>query len=98
MIAPEIIARWREDVAPWKFPFMVEHDLILTRVLIELYSHPKIAQSLAFRGGTALNKLYIKPPVRYSEDIDLVQIPAEPIGKTLDLIRSSLSEASLLVS
>ena len=45
---------------------------------------------LIFRGGTALNKLYINPPARYSEDIDLVQIKSEPIGKTIDAIRSVL--------
>ena len=43
---------------------------------------------MAFRGGTALNKLFFNPPSRYSEDIDLVQITPEPIGHTLDLIRS----------
>jgi predicted nucleotidyltransferase component of viral defense system len=46
--------------------------------------------SLAFRGGTALNKLFFHPPTRYSEDIDLVQTTAEPIGLTLDFIRSVL--------
>jgi predicted nucleotidyltransferase component of viral defense system len=30
------------------------------------------------------------PPARYSEDIDLVQIRPEPIGPTIDLIRSTL--------
>lgn len=36
--------------------------------------------TLAFRGGTALYKLYLKPAARYSEDIDLVQVKAEPAG------------------
>jgi len=45
---------------------------------------------LAFRGGTALNKLFIKPPTRYSEDIDLVQLTPESIGETLDSVRSVL--------
>ena len=31
-------------------------------------------------GGTALHKLYLQPQVRYSEDIDLVQINSEPIN------------------
>ena len=43
-----------------------------------------------FRGGTALNKLFIKPPARYSEDIDFVQKTPEPIGKTVDAIRNLL--------
>lgn len=50
-----------------------------------------IASHLAFRGGTALHKLYLSPQPRYSEDIDLVQIKAEPIKETYDHIRDALS-------
>ncbi|MBU1224993.1 MAG: nucleotidyl transferase AbiEii/AbiGii toxin family protein [Gammaproteobacteria bacterium] len=46
---------------------------------------------IAFRGGTAINKLLFTQPLRYSEDIDLVQTQAEPIGKTVDAIRDALS-------
>ena len=46
---------------------------------------------LAFRGGTAINKLLFKQPLRYSEDIDLVQTVAEPIGATVDAIRKALA-------
>jgi len=49
-----------------------------------------VAQTIAFRGGTALNKLFFSPPLRYSEDIDLVQIKAEPIGETISFIRAVL--------
>ena len=56
-------------------------------LLVNLYEHPKIRESLVFRGGTALNKLYIDPAARYSEDIDLVQIRSEPIGNIIDEIR-----------
>jgi hypothetical protein len=48
-------------------------------------------ERLAFRGGTALNKLLFNQPLRYSEDIDLVQIRPEPIGKTVDAVRGALS-------
>ncbi len=51
---------------------------------------PAVASALAFRGGTALHKLYFDPPGRYSEDIDLVQVRPEPIGDALDLIRQNL--------
>ena len=47
----------------------VEQDLIISRALIELFSHPEISRALAFRGGTALHKLHLKP-ARYSEDLD----------------------------
>ncbi len=90
MIPEGILARWKEQEAPWKYLQMVEQDLILSRILIEIYKQPKIASNLAFRGGTALNKLYIKPPARFSEDIDLVQIRSESIGETLDQLRVGL--------
>jgi len=45
---------------------------------------------LAFRGGTALHKLYLKPPARYSEDIDLVQLYHEPIGPLLKRINQAI--------
>jgi hypothetical protein len=32
------------------------------------------------RDGTALSKLQLRPPARYSEDIDLVQATAQPAG------------------
>ena len=63
---------------------------MITRALIELYKNDLIRHSLAFRGGTALNKLFIQPAARYSEDIDMVQINNEPIGKIFGAIRSIL--------
>ena len=42
-----------------------------------------LASQLAFRGGTALHKLYLSPQPRYSEDIDLVQIHSGPIKEIL---------------
>lgn len=89
MIPRDYITAWREH-APWIQDSQVEQDLIISRALVEIFSHPHLATSLAFRGGTALYKLYIQPPVRYSEDIDLVQVRAEPIGATLDDLRSLL--------
>jgi predicted nucleotidyltransferase component of viral defense system len=49
-----------------------------------------LANALAFRGGTALHKLYFPPAPRYSEDIDLVQIRPEPIGGVIDQLREIL--------
>lgn len=87
---PEIyVEQWRPH-APWQNLAMIEQDLVVSRALIELFNQPKVTSSLVFRGGTALNKLYIKPPARYSEDLDFVQLKSEPIGEVLDAIRSSL--------
>ncbi len=66
---------------------MVEQDLVISRALVCLYNDPTIKDSLVFRGGTALNKLFIKPASRYSEDIDFVQTRSEPIGATINAIR-----------
>ena len=89
MIPRDYINEWR-DRAPWRLDAQVEQDLVISRALVEMYSVPDIAKRIAFRGGTALYKLYVQPPARYSEDIDLVQIQPEPIGETLDLVRVAL--------
>lgn len=69
---------------------MVEQDLVITRALVDTFSVARLRDSLAFRGGTALAKLHFSPAHRYSEDIDLVQIRAEPIGETITAIRDVL--------
>ena len=38
-----------------------------------------------------MHKLYFQPAARYSEDIDLVQIKAEPFGPVMDQLRECLS-------
>lgn len=89
MIPNDFIKNWRQKVN-WLFDRQVEQDLVISRALVVLYNHPEIAASLAFRGGTALNKLFFSPATRYSEDLDFVQINDEPIGRTLSNIRSVL--------
>lgn len=56
---------------------------MIERALIEIFSDPFLNENLAFRGGTALHKLFLKPQARYSEDIDLVQIKTGPIKPIL---------------
>jgi len=90
MIPQQYITEWSE-IAPWKANEQVEQDLIICRSLVELFSDDIIAEKLAFRGGTALHKLFLEPQPRYSEDIDLVQITAEPFGPLIDKIRKLLS-------
>jgi predicted nucleotidyltransferase component of viral defense system len=89
MIPDFCLTEWRQQT-PWVEDYQVEQDLLISRALISLYERPRLKNSLVFRGGTALHKLYIQPAARYSEDIDLVQIVAEPIGQILDEIRSAL--------
>ena len=90
MIPRRYIAEWTEFVN-WSENSQVEQDLIITRALIAIYSNDFLKDKIAFRGGTALHKLFLTPPVRYSEDIDLVQIKAAPIGEILDHLRKVLS-------
>lgn len=89
MIPEKLILRWRQN-AGWQLLNQVEQDLIISRALVDLYNDPHISEALVFRGGTALNKLFLKPPSRYSEDIDFVQKNADPIGQTIDAIRAVL--------
>lgn len=89
MIQRAFITAWRAS-APWPTDAQVEQDLILSRALVELFRSPTITETLAFRGGTALHKLFLTPSGRYSEDIDLVQVSAGPIGRALNAVRDTL--------
>jgi len=90
MIPKAYITEWRSK-APWQDDFQVEQDLIIERALVEIFSDPFLKERMAFRGGTALHKLYLSPAARYSEDIDLVQINAESIKDTIKAFQERLS-------
>lgn len=86
MIPRPHIAKWR-DHAPWNSFEQIEQDLIISRALVELFSDDYLNEHLAFRGGTALHKLYLNPAPRYSEDIDLVQVKPGPIKPIMERIK-----------
>lgn len=90
MIPVAYIQEWRKQ-APWPNLSQVEQDLIISRALCDLFNAPGLEGKIAFRGGTAINKLLFPQAYRYSEDIDLVQIEPEPIGSTIDAIRDTLA-------
>lgn len=90
MIPQAYINEWRA-FAPWSTEAQIEQDLILSRAIVEIFSEPLLAKALAFRGGTALHKLFIQPPARYSEDIDLVQMNEGAIGAILETLRKQLN-------
>jgi predicted nucleotidyltransferase component of viral defense system len=89
VIPRDYITAWRAH-APWVQDFQVEQDLVISRAVVEIFSNPLLKKALAFRGGTALYKLYLRPVARYSEDIDLVQTKAEPAGPMMDALRNVL--------
>jgi predicted nucleotidyltransferase component of viral defense system len=90
LIPSAYIQSWSE-AAPWPDPRQVEQDLIISRVLCDLFNSSALKGKIAFRGGTAINKLIFERPRRYSEDIDLVQTQPEPIGTMVDAVRDALS-------
>lgn len=73
MIPRRYIVEWRRN-APWPTDAQVELDLVIERALIDLFSSPLLKKNIAFRGGPSQHKIHLKPQVRYSEDIDIVQI------------------------
>ncbi|MFO7789876.1 MAG: nucleotidyl transferase AbiEii/AbiGii toxin family protein [Bacteroidota bacterium] len=89
MLPRRYIEEWKE-FAQWPEDAQVEQDLVIEKALLQIFSEPYLQEHLAFRGGTALHKLFMKPQVRYSEDIDLVQIKKEPIKKTLDALHKQI--------
>lgn len=90
MIPLAHIQQWATQ-APWPDLRQVEQDLIICRAMCDLFKHPQLQNKIAFRGGTAINKLLFAKPLRYSEDIDLVQTDPESIGSTIDAVRDALS-------
>ena len=89
MIPRANITAWRAR-APWPANEQVEQDLVLSRALVAMFTRGIVAAQAAFRGGTALHKLFLATSRRYSDDIDLVQRHAGPIGELADAIRESL--------
>jgi hypothetical protein len=88
MIQRDFIVAWRQQ-APWPTDAQVEQDLVLSRALVEIFRDPLLSRELAFRGGTALHKLFLPASARYSEDIDLVQISPGPIGPVMTALRGA---------
>jgi predicted nucleotidyltransferase component of viral defense system len=83
------ITAWRTQ-APWPSNEQVEQDLVLSRALVAMFGNDTVADKIVFRGGTALHKLFLGAAGRYSEDIDLVQRDAGPIGALINAIRETL--------
>jgi Nucleotidyl transferase AbiEii toxin, Type IV TA system len=90
MIPQAYITEWSKNV-PWQTNEQVEQDLVICRALVAIFSNDQLLKSVAFRGGTALHKLFLYPQPRYSEDIDLVQINNEQFGPIIDQLRKTLS-------
>jgi len=96
MIDRSSITAWSVE-HPWPKKSYVEQDLVICRAIVSIFSDSILAKELAWRGGTALHKLYLMPQVRYSEDIDLVRTgsgPVKPIIEQLDEVLNWLPNKS----
>ena len=83
MVPRNAIVEWATKY-PWQRNEQVEQDLIICRALVAIFSDPLLSDLLAFKGGTAIHKLYFENQPRYSEDIDLVQVSPGPIKPILE--------------
>jgi predicted nucleotidyltransferase component of viral defense system len=90
MIDAQSLLIWREK-APWVDSVQVEQDLVITRALVDIYNHPLLRKELIFRGGTALQKCFFNTPMRYSEDLDFVQINQGVIGPISNALHDTLN-------
>jgi uncharacterized protein len=71
---------------------IVEKDYALGHTLAAIALHPVLAETLVFKGGTALKKLYFEA-YRFSEDLDFSAVNA-PRGDEMEAaVRAALEEA-----
>src|SRR5512137_1871899 len=68
----ERVGEWgiREDV--------IEKDYVIGWLLWGIGSHPDLATSWVFKGGTCLKKCYLET-YRFSEDLDFTVMPGGPV-------------------
>ena len=79
MIPYDTVTAWGVS-HPWPSREQIEQDLLLSKAIIDIYRSEMLAGELIFRGGTALHKLVLPRPSRYSEDLDFVRSSAGGIG------------------
>ena len=89
MIPQAAIAEW-QNTHPWEDATQVEHDLMLSRALCAIFQDSTLSSVLRFRGGTAIHKLVMPTPGRFSEDLDLIYIDNAGMGPMLDCFREAM--------
>lgn len=72
MIPATAITAWGVS-RPWPTLEQIEQDLLLSRAICAISADEYLGEQLVFRGGTALHKLHLPLPYRYSEDLDYVR-------------------------
>ena len=97
MIPYDIINAWGVT-HPWITREQIEQDLLLSRAICDIYSNRFLSGELIFRGGTALHKLALSMPYRYSEDLDFVRINAGGIGDIMKVLTEVGKQSGFSVS
>lgn len=90
MLNEKTLMHWQQYV-PWKDFDQVEKDLIISRILVDIFNHPLLQAEIILQGSVAIQKFVYATPIRPPEDIDLVRIVSGPIKPVLDAISSVLS-------
>jgi len=76
---------------------VVEKDYALSYILAGIAAQPNLSESLVFKGGTALKKLFFGD-YRFSEDLDFSALDS-PQGDDLDLaVREAVAHSSSLLT
>jgi predicted nucleotidyltransferase component of viral defense system len=93
VISPDALNAWRAN-HPWADDDQIEQDLIMTRVAVEIASHPELRERLAWRGGTCLHKRFLPTALRYSEDLDYVAYDLSIEDNDMRKLRMGLREVA----
>ena len=96
MIPRAAITAWGNS-RPWPNAQAIEQDLLLARMIVELYNHPILGEELVFRGDTCLHQVVLPAPLRYSEDLDFVRRTHTGIGPIFDAVREVADSVGLHV-
>lgn len=80
----------RQKAAEWGLRLdAVEKDYVLSCLLWGLFRQPNLVRSLAFKGGTALRKVYF-PTYRFSEDLDFTIVESIEQSELETLLKAAL--------
>jgi len=83
MIPSSDITKWSLN-HPWSSREQIEQDFLLSQAICEIAKDSLLGGELVIRGGTALHKLFLPKPLRYSEDIDYVRSSIGGIGAIMN--------------
>lgn len=86
VIPAHLIDAWA-GVAPWATRKQVEQDLVLSRLIVEIASHPQVRDELVLRGGACLHKVVLASPRRFTAGLGYARASHSPIGTVLDAVR-----------